>query len=78
MIIDDLEHLKCSSANNFDSTNILGGVTIRPPIINLASFTIANSFPTSIDLRFAADVKASQVSILKVFSGVFVQAISPL
>lgn len=78
MIIDDLDHLKCSSKDDFESTSILGGLTIAPPIINLASLTIADSFPSRVELEFDADVVSSQASILKVFSGVFVQGFSPL
>ncbi|PSF31398.1 hypothetical protein C7H19_22740 [Aphanothece hegewaldii CCALA 016] len=81
MIIHDLEHLKCISVkNDSDLSYILGssGITIAPPIINLFALVNASSFPSSVDLSFSGDVIASETSILKVFSGVFVRAISPL
>lgn len=80
MIIDDLEHLKSISENNeFKPTYILGGaVIIAPPIIDLQALVIASSFPSSVNLGFSGDVIASEFSLLKVFSNVFIRAISPL
>lgn len=81
MIIDDLEHLKFISENNeFESACILGsaGITIAPPVINLVALVKAYSFPTGVDLGFLGNVNASEFSLLKVFSNVYVRAISPL
>lgn len=80
MIIHDLEHLKCISDNNLKSAYIVEGAgkTLAPPIIDLSAYVKASSFPSSLYQGFDGYVKASQTSIMKVYSKVFVRAISAL
>lgn len=72
MIIHDLDCLE-SISEEID----VKGASIILPSIDLAGMVQAFSEPSRLLMDFSGSVKAGSVATMKVFSNVFVRAISP-